>query len=363
MNDEQKKINERYKKAIDECNIEIANLGQSGSKLNDTLINLHRQFIKISGVPEELELKLEEISKIRSDWETKANNINAEQNRMLNSTAAKGAVAATTGIGIATLGPSFAMGIATTFGVASTGTAISSLSGAAATNAALAWLGGGTLAAGGAGIAGGKFLLFLAGPVGWTIAGISFAISGFLIWKGFNEKKRLNEICNMIGYREAIKYELVKVDIQLRNSRIIHETKVLQEAIENIKTFGWNYDHMTEAQQYQLGTYVNLMFASTQLLTSPISKMSPKIAYRDLQRFEKYYQNNINYNVLERYKEQALLLANELCGIERRFSDIKILSKAYSHSDEYLTQLSMTKNELNEQFMTVVFHFLDFCEE
>ena len=36
--------------------------------------------------------------------------------------------------------------------VASTGTAISSLSGAAATNAALAWLGGGTLAAGGGGV-------------------------------------------------------------------------------------------------------------------------------------------------------------------------------------------------------------------
>ena len=39
------------------------------------------------------------------------------------------------------------MGVATTFGVASTGTAISALSGAAATNAALAWLGGGALAA------------------------------------------------------------------------------------------------------------------------------------------------------------------------------------------------------------------------
>lgn len=45
-----------------------------------------------------------------------------------------------TGGAIAALGPTAAMAIATTFGTASTGTAIASLSGAAATNAALAWL-------------------------------------------------------------------------------------------------------------------------------------------------------------------------------------------------------------------------------
>ena len=44
-------------------------------------------------------------------------------------------------------------------GTASTGTAISTLSGAAATKATLAWLGGGTLAAGGLGVAGGAVVL------------------------------------------------------------------------------------------------------------------------------------------------------------------------------------------------------------
>lgn len=49
---------------------------------------------------------------------------------------------------------------------AGTGTAISSLSGAAATNATLAWLGGGTLASGGLGVAGGTMVLgtLAAGP-------------------------------------------------------------------------------------------------------------------------------------------------------------------------------------------------------
>lgn len=58
------------------------------------------------------------------------------------------------------------------FAAASTGTAISSLSGVAATNATLAWLGGGTLASGGMGVAGGAMALnaLAAGP-GLLIAG------------------------------------------------------------------------------------------------------------------------------------------------------------------------------------------------
>ncbi len=58
---------------------------------------------------------------------------------------------------------------------ASTGTAISSLSGAAATNATLAWLGGGSLAAGGFGIAGGTAVL------GGVIAGPALAVAGFML--------------------------------------------------------------------------------------------------------------------------------------------------------------------------------------
>ena len=82
-----------------------------------------------------------------------------------------GAAGAAAGVGVAALAPTAALAIATTFGTASTGTAISALSGAAAANAALAWLGGGALAAGGGGMAAGSALLALAGPVGWSIAG------------------------------------------------------------------------------------------------------------------------------------------------------------------------------------------------
>jgi hypothetical protein len=73
-------------------------------------------------------------------------------------------------------------------GAASTGTAITSLSGVAATNATMAWLGGGSLAAGGAGMAGGAFAIggFVAGPA-ILIAG---AIADSKAEKALTEAKR-----------------------------------------------------------------------------------------------------------------------------------------------------------------------------
>lgn len=61
--------------------------------------------------------------------------------------------------GAAAAGYGGAVGVATSIGAASTGTAISSLSGAAATNAMLAWFGGGAIAAGGGGMAVGAVVL------------------------------------------------------------------------------------------------------------------------------------------------------------------------------------------------------------
>jgi hypothetical protein len=67
----------------------------------------------------------------------------------------------------------------TSFATASTGTAISGLTGAAATNATLAWLGGGSLAAGGGGMAAGAIVLNLVmvAPAA-LITGITVGIVG-----------------------------------------------------------------------------------------------------------------------------------------------------------------------------------------
>ena len=69
--------------------------------------------------------------------------------------------------------------------VASTGTAIASLSGAAATNATLAFFGGGSLAAGGLGMAGGTVVL------GGLVAGPALLVMGFVA--GHAAKKELEK--------------------------------------------------------------------------------------------------------------------------------------------------------------------------
>ena len=88
---------------------------------------------------------------------------------------------AAAGGGLAALGSGALVGMASyggaaMFATASTGTAISSLAGVAATNATLAWFGGGSLAAGGLGIAGGTAVLggIVAAPV-LAVGGIALA--------------------------------------------------------------------------------------------------------------------------------------------------------------------------------------------
>ena len=80
---------------------------------------------------------------------------------------------------------------------AGTGTAISTLGGVAATNATLAWLGGGTLAAGGFGIAGGTMVL------GVLVAGPALLVLGSVF--GAKASKKLDEAkANM---EKAMTYE------------------------------------------------------------------------------------------------------------------------------------------------------------
>ncbi|MBF2078227.1 MAG: hypothetical protein IGR76_06830 [Synechococcales cyanobacterium T60_A2020_003] len=85
------------------------------------------------------------------------------------------------------------MSLVMSFAAASTGTAISTLSGAAATNAALAWLGGGAIAAGGGGMVAGAMMLAALTTGGAAIAAIGI---GFAAWKALSsgQSKRLNAI-------------------------------------------------------------------------------------------------------------------------------------------------------------------------
>lgn len=226
---------------------------------------------KLANKPKEFETKLEEIDVEIQNFEDKQIAISQsikEAELASGSTAATASLSAL-GVTVATLGPTAAMGVATTFGVASTGTAISSLTGAAANSAALAWLGGGSIAAGGGGVAAGNAFLALAGPVGWGIAGVMLTAS---VGAGVVANRKNEEVA-----KEAIE-EQKKIELLARQlkEKVIEVTELIELTekqtegiyLANLSLTGMDYSLFTEDEKYQAGALVN----STLSLTAMVNK-------------------------------------------------------------------------------------------
>lgn len=116
-------------------------------------------------------------------------------------TANRGMAAGVIGTAASALASSATLTLVATFGTASTGTAIGSLSGAAATNATLAWLGGGSMAAGGGGVAAGAAIL----TAGAAVVAIA-ATAGVMYWYTLGDE---------ITERERVGYLVASVQQKL----------------------------------------------------------------------------------------------------------------------------------------------------
>lgn len=161
-----------------------------------------------------------------------------------------------------------AMGFATSVGVASTGTLIGSLSGAAAWNATLAWLGGGSLAAGGGGMALGSVVL------GGITVGPAVLIGGFVL-AGEGEKALTKareyeaEVNTAIAKIEAAKEFMQQV------KRQITELSDLVESLNTYAVLGLNelefqpsFDKNRDASKFQ---WVGLLVkALAEIMKTPI---------------------------------------------------------------------------------------------
>ncbi|MBQ7568023.1 hypothetical protein IJT17_04385 [bacterium] len=136
------------------CGEAIERLGNCKIQvLEESIKQFIAEFEKLNHVELSASSGLNELQKLVLDKKSLA------ELRQLESLAASVAGGAATGIGAGALTAFGSYGAAMSLATASTGTAIGSLSGAAATNATLAWFGGGSLAAGGLGIAGGAVVL------------------------------------------------------------------------------------------------------------------------------------------------------------------------------------------------------------
>lgn len=346
--------------AINEVNTQINTLGDYTKGLYEALTEIQYTFDKIRNVPSDQMLVYNDLKEIRHNWKSQAEKISKDYK---DSNVKKGGAAvagAGLGVAVVTLGPTAAMGIATTFGVASTGTAISTLSGAAATNAALAWLGGGALAAGGGGMAAGNMFLAFAGPVGWAIACIAVTSTGLMLLKGRGDFKRLEKVFISISKRDVNSYKLAIVELQERITRIKEEQSLLNRAINKIQTFGLDYDKMTEQQQYELGTYVNLMNSSTQLLVNPILGLVPKYTVQDFDEYKASITDDKETKFLDIFEPLIILLANLLYSIELDTKDKKLLWKSLKNNKDFLKSLNFKKREVKSKVIDLAVDALEF---
>lgn len=352
-------------------NNKILELGVYSQSLYDALLSLQALFDRIRNTPEDKQIELNRIKECVHKWKNQVEKI--EQNYEASRTAVKaGAAGFAMGVGLATLGPTAAMGIATTFGVASTGTAISALGGAAATNAALAWLGGGALAAGGGGMAAGHALVALAGPVGWGMAIAAFTVSGLLWWLAKQKKERLEEIFMLISKRDQKSYQLaiLELDERMRKNRKV--TSEIYTACTHVYTFGTDYRAMTEEQQYTLGTYLNLMNAASLLLVNPIIGLQPKFTEEDLEikcsgnvqipRIDSDYITLVMLKLQlwssskdsKKYKNLIVFLANMFYDINFQESDYEILADIFKDDKEFCEKMDIDKKIIDDTLFMIV---------
>lgn len=178
------------------------------------------------------------------------------------------------GLGGAALGTAggFAASGATTaavmaLGTASTGTAISALGGAAATNATLAVLGGGTLAAGGGGVALGTTVLGAATlGVGLLVGGAIFSLTGSKLSDKADEaywamRRNEDKINNLCSYLNELQSAAMDYNLTLTQTRSLYNTYLnrMRFIIKAHESSGVNWHDFSESEKLVVNNEVLLV--------------------------------------------------------------------------------------------------------
>lgn len=263
------KANDEYDKTYAVFSAAGEELFQIRSEAVDTIDQVATFINSLAKHPKEFDTDISEITSKKEQFK-KAIDFAKEEHKKLKQSAVGAGSGAAAGAAVASLAPTAAMWVATTFGTASTGTAISALSGAAATNAALAWLGGGALTAGGGGMAAGQALLALAGPVGWSLAGVSIFTSVLLFWRKKRkiQESKKQEIERMINCTYTLKELKAKIE-SLQAETIEFHHKLQNQLADYNSLSNQDYTTFTKEQKSAIGAIVN----NTKSLSVLISKV------------------------------------------------------------------------------------------
>ena len=259
----------------------------SNEKMNNTCEKLYSKRKKSVEVIKMVENVINSVANTPKDYNTKMGKVHKELNLFKETIeyankayddALKAGVnivgGVATGVGVAAFAPTALMSLATTFGTASTGTAISALSGAAAQKAAVAWLGrtfAGAAVKQGAGMAVGKVFLSLAGPVGWGISAISTGAS--LISFSDKNRKLSDDIITEAKDIAKAKEELDETTERI-NELIITTCKIyndINKQRKKISSLAYvNYNILDCETKTFLGTLVNNTLSLSELINKNI---------------------------------------------------------------------------------------------
>ena len=247
-------------------------LKQRRRAASDVIKRVEEYVNLLANSPKEFDKTVAAYRVVANRFDRKVERLEIAATRSTKVGSATGTAGAMAGVGVAALGPSTALAVATTFGTASTGTAISALSGAAATNAALAWLGGGALAAGGGGMVAGNALLALAGPVGWTMAGV--AIVGSATYLHVRNRRFAQEATEK---RIAVEAEIRSLAAAGREIRRLTE-RTEEHADGCISDLGWlrenasvNYWEFSDPQKERIAALINHIRSLGKLLRTQLA--------------------------------------------------------------------------------------------
>ncbi len=178
-------------------------------------------------------------------------------------------------LGVGALTGVASYGGAMMFASASTGTAISALSGAAATNATLAWFGGGSLASGGLGMAGGMMVL------GGLVTGPILAVGG-MMFKGQAQSNLAQARSDKAQARKAVEeiklvisqLKLIDQIAQAFQGMIIRLSQILERSLDELEaimaTAGTNYQSYTLQQKHQVYLAVKAAQILKLILDTPL---------------------------------------------------------------------------------------------
>ncbi len=259
----------------------------SNEKMNNTCEKLYSKRKKSVEVVKMVENVINSIVNTPKDYNTKMGKVHKELNLFKETIeyankayddAVKAGVniagGVATGVGVAAFAPTALMSLATTFGTASTGTAISALSGAAAQKAAVAWIGrtfAGAAVKQGAGMAVGKVFLSLAGPVGWGISAISTGAS--LI--SFSDKNRklsddiITEAKDIAKAKEELDETTERInELIIKTCKIYNDINKQRKKISSLAYV--NYNILDCETKTFLGTLVNNTLSLSELINKNI---------------------------------------------------------------------------------------------